>query len=477
MKRFTPVTALLLSMLTTTPLAHGGEDGEDAEEDGEEREEREEREDRDRDVDEKEEDADERAPKKKKTKRRRAPITSTDDRDRGANDTSRNGVHHVPPRVIFSGELVGATPLDRGNRDRFGIGGGAALGAEIHATPLLAVSAGVLLLGLTAGDGMSSTTYVAGQLGPRIHMGPSLFGALTRNAAWIDAHVTFGTSGGIRRSGFDVGAAVQWEVSPAVRIGPMLRYQFGSDPRDAHAQLFTVGLAIGIGGRGRSEIHIDGDADSDGVLDASDRCPTRAAGETPDPDREGCPTPDRDGDGILDRDDECPDDAVGERPDRERHGCPLVDTDDDAIPDTKDRCPEEPGPPNPFTPSQHGCPALARVVEGKIEILQQIFFETDSATIKDESFPVLQAVATTIKGLEGTRVRVEGHTDQQGTDEYNLDLSRRRARAVAQWLVQNGGVDAKLLETEGYGRSRPIVSGAKADLAQNRRVEFVILTR
>jgi outer membrane protein OmpA-like peptidoglycan-associated protein len=120
---------------------------------------------------------------------------------------------------------------------------------------------------------------------------------------------------------------------------------------------------------------------------------------------------------------------------------------------------------------------LAKVVEGKIEILQQVFFETDSATIKDESAPVLKAIAEVVQSLDGKRVRIEGHTDDRGTDQYNLDLSKRRARAVAQWLITNGGIPTTQLETTGYGKSRPLVSGPDADPSQNRRVELIIIDK
>lgn len=395
--------------------------------------------------------------------------------DASVSGAPRRAYHHVPPRAIFAGELLGAAPLDSANRSLFGAGGSIALGADVYVAPMLGISAGAVLLALAAGEGMSSTTWIGGRIGPRLHLGPTLFGATTRNAAWVDAHVTYGASGGIRRPGFDVGAGIQWEVSTAVRLGPMVRYQFGSDPREVHAQLLTVGLAVGFGGRGRHVVRIEGDSDGDGTTDGSDSCPNVAAGDRPDPKRDGCPIPDADDDGVLDNEDECPEEAVGKRPDPVRNGCPFEDSDGDNITDSTDRCPEEAGEPNPFSPAQHGCPTLARVVENKIEILQQIFFETDSATIKDESFPTLQAVASAIKGLAGARVRVDGHTDQQGTDEYNLELSRRRARSVAQWLIEKGGVDSALIETQGYGRSRPIVSGPRADLRDNRRVEFVIL--
>ena len=380
-----------------------------------------------------------------------------------------------PPRVTFAGEAVGAIPADSGNRALFGMGGGAAAGAEIYVAPLLGIDAGAMLIFLSKNNtGMSSTTWLAGHVGPRLHLGELLFGADTHHDAWVDAHLAYGTSGGIHRPGFDAGAAVQWEVSPALRLGPMLRYQFGSDPRDRNAQLVTLGLAVGFGGRTRT-VHVTADRDGDGIADAVDKCPDDPAGEHPDPKRLGCPSTDRDGDGIADAADLCPDEAAGDHPDPARAGCPFKDRDGDKIADADDKCPDQAGPPNPFEPAKNGCPVLARVTQDKIEILQQIFFETDQATIKQESFPVLEAVAGIMKKMSGTRVRVEGHTDDRGTDEYNLDLSKRRARAVAQWLVTNGGIDAPRLETEGYGKSRPLVTGPNVDTSLNRRVEFVLL--
>ena len=384
-----------------------------------------------------------------------------------------------PPRVTAAAELLGAAPLDRANREAFGTGGGVALGAELYLAPLLGLHVAGMFLYLSKDQAMSSTKWLAAQLGPRVHWGQWLFGGASHDDAWVDAHVTYGESGGIRRPGFDLGATVEWEVSPALRLGPMLRYQFGSDPRDKNAQLFTAGLAVAFGGRQRIPLGHAGpprDGDEDGVPDAADQCPDDPAGVNPDPARAGCPNPDRDGDGLLDAQDECPDVAAGKTPDPARAGCPFVDTDGDHIPDADDKCPKAPGPPNPFDPAHHGCPTLARVTDNKIEILQQIFFETDQATIKDESFPVLQAVASVLKGLGGARVRIEGHTDDRGSDEYNLDLSKRRARAVAQWLISNGGVDAGRLETEGYGKTRPIVSGPNVDVSMNRRVEFILIS-
>ncbi|MDB4956117.1 MAG: cell envelope biosis protein OmpA [Myxococcales bacterium] len=415
-------------------------------------------------------------PKKKKKKHHKKAVDTVEAAPVEAEAHETIAEHEqAPPRVMFAGELLGATPVDGGNRKLFGAGGGASLGADVFLTPIVGIHGGAMLVYLGKDAGMSSTTWIAGHLGPRIHFGEPVFGEATHNDAWVDAHVTYGSSGGIRRPGFDLGAAVEWEVSPGLRLGPMLRYEFGSDPRASNAQLFTIGLAVGYGGRGRSSITIKGDTDGDGISDLEDNCPDEPAGPNPDPMREGCPTSDHDGDGVLDAEDLCPNEAAGKHQDPSRAGCPFTDSDGDKIADADDKCPTQAGPPNPFDPARHGCPELARVEGNKIEILQQIFFQTDSATIKEESVPVLEAVAVIMKTLADARIRVEGHTDDKGTDEYNLDLSKRRARSVAQWLVVNGGINANRLETEGYGKSRPIVSGTAVDTGQNRRVEFVIL--
>jgi len=218
---------------------------------------------------------------------------------------------------------------------------------------------------------------------------------------------------------------------------------------------------------------VETDRDHDGILDADDTCPDEAAGTHPDPDRHGCAIPDEDGDGVLDADDACPGEAIGKVPDPSRNGCPFTDSDGDKITDVDDKCPTLAGPPNPFDPAKHGCPELARIAGNKIELLQPIAFEVDGEAIKDDSVPVLQAIATILKNLETARVRIDAHTDDKGSDDDNLDLSKRRAHSVAQWLVINGGINDSRLEIAGYGRSKPFAAGATSE--QNRRIEIVIL--
>lgn len=106
------------------------------------------------------------------------------------------------------------------------------------------------------------------------------------------------------------------------------------------------------------------------------------------------------------------------------------------------------------------------------------YFDVDTATLRPESFPVLAEIARTLQEHpEIRRVRVEGHCDERGTEAHNLDLSRRRAEAVAAWLVAHG-VETDRLETAGYGEARPRVQGTgEAAWSRNRRVDFLVVER
>lgn len=99
-------------------------------------------------------------------------------------------------------------------------------------------------------------------------------------------------------------------------------------------------------------------------------------------------------------------------------------------------------------------------------------FGFDSADILPHARAQLDAVAEGIKMLpEASRVLIEGHTDSTGPDEYNLQLSRKRAEAVKQYLVNSHGVTARRLLTAGFGETRPL-SGNEAAAPENRRVQF-----
>jgi outer membrane protein OmpA-like peptidoglycan-associated protein len=110
-----------------------------------------------------------------------------------------------------------------------------------------------------------------------------------------------------------------------------------------------------------------------------------------------------------------------------------------------------------------------------ITILEKVYFETAKATIKPESFSLLDEVATVILATKLGRVRIEGHTDSVGNAEYNMDLSQRRADAVRSYLISKGLSGDDLIAV-GYGEGQPVVSNASAaGRAQNRRVVFTLL--
>jgi OOP family OmpA-OmpF porin len=218
------------------------------------------------------------------------------------------------------------------------------------------------------------------------------------------------------------------------------------------------------------------DRDGDGIVDDEDACPDVKGEPSADRSKHGCPPPsDRDGDGIVDDEDACPDVKGEPNEDRSKHGCPPPsDRDGDGILDDEDACPDEKGEPNEDR-SKHGCPK-ARVTEEKIEILERVEFETASARLRPESDEILGAVLEILRKREDlTKLLVEGHTDDRGTDAYNQALSERRAAAVVNWLTSRG-VEASRLESKGFGESQPIdTNETEAGRQNNRRVEFTIL--
>lgn len=218
------------------------------------------------------------------------------------------------------------------------------------------------------------------------------------------------------------------------------------------------------------------DKDGDGVSDPQDVCPHLPKGQTPDPTRLGCPAVDKDGDGVWDHEDPCADVPAGSLPDPVKKGCPLADRDHDLVPDATDACPDQAGVPD-LDAKKSGCPTkLLEIRSGQIVIKEQLFFGNKKDVIKKQSFALLQAVATTLNAVpQIKKLRIEGHTDNKGKPDFNLDLSARRAHSVMRWLVEHQ-VAASRLEAQGYGDTRPIADNkTTAGKAQNRRVDFVIM--
>ena len=153
-----------------------------------------------------------------------------------------------------------------------------------------------------------------------------------------------------------------------------------------------------------------------------------------------------------------------------------LDVDTDGIPDEVDACPKEPGEINSH-PDRNGCPKFIRRISGsaEIEILKQVEFTFDSSVILPVSYPILDEVLRLLQvSPEITLVSIEGHTDNQGRDEYNQKLSEDRARSVMNYLV-NKGIAASRLTSSGFGMTKPLLSNdTEAGQQRNRRVEFKI---
>ncbi|MFO0603288.1 MAG: OmpA family protein [Polyangiales bacterium] len=222
------------------------------------------------------------------------------------------------------------------------------------------------------------------------------------------------------------------------------------------------------------------DTDGDTVFDDEDQCVEVPMGPNPDPERRGCPDGDDDRDGVLNHGDQCRTVPAGPQPDPSRPGCPIPDRDCDSVPDSVDACPDRPGAPS-TNPQRNGCPGRV-VIEGSVlRILEPVYFALNADRILSRSEPVLTAVTDALRAASYIRrVRIEGHTDDQASDEYNLDLSQRRANNVRAWLIAHG-IEEGRLEARGFGESQPAVpidglTGPRlnAARAENRRVRFVV---
>jgi outer membrane protein OmpA-like peptidoglycan-associated protein len=115
------------------------------------------------------------------------------------------------------------------------------------------------------------------------------------------------------------------------------------------------------------------------------------------------------------------------------------------------------------------------LTEGKL-VSYGIYFDVNKDVLKAESFGTLNDIAKVLKENPAVRIKIVGHTDADGSDVTNLDLSKRRAAAVKTEMVKSFGIDATRIETDGKGESQPIApNNTPANKALNRRVEFIKL--
>jgi len=129
-----------------------------------------------------------------------------------------------------------------------------------------------------------------------------------------------------------------------------------------------------------------------------------------------------------------------------------------------------------------------RVAEGGKKILYEalmadgrvatrgIYFDSGSDRIRPESTPTLKQIGRMLQDHTDLSLMIEGHTDDQGEDAYNLDLSDKRAAAVKTYLVANYKIDDSRLQTKGFGETKPAAPNITPEGRQNnRRVELVKL--
>ena len=203
-------------------------------------------------------------------------------------------------------------------------------------------------------------------------------------------------------------------------------------------QQYLAGLTFAMGGTPK-------DTDGDGVVDKKDKCPGTPAGAKVDVN--GCPI-DSDGDGVYDGLDKCPNTAAGAKVDAD--GCPIVVTERET-----------------------------ELLDTGMIRLQGVNFETGKSDILPESFGILDDVGAILRKWPTLQIEVGGHTDSRGTASSNQSLSEARANAVREYLLRKfPDIQAAQMTAKGYGESKPIAPNkGVANLAKNRRVEFVVLNK
>lgn len=206
------------------------------------------------------------------------------------------------------------------------------------------------------------------------------------------------------------------------------------------------------------------DSDGDGIPDHMDKCPYTPK-NTP-VDNYGCPF-DTDKDGVPDYMDKCPDTPEDVKVDE--NGCPL-DSDGDGVPDYLDKCPTIPG-----IADNQGCPDVSKRAR---QIFQQaehgIAFEPGTPILLKSSCVYIDKIISIMKEYPSYRLVVNGHTNPGGSAAVNLKLSKRRAMAVVDYMVEHGIYPSRL-KSFGHGGLEPI-SDSKSETGRrrNERIEFKV---
>jgi len=360
------------------------------------------------------------------------------------------------------------------------------------------------------------------KLAPYVHVGTGI--------SWLS---NIGTGGDLIFQEFDGsfgtinwGGGLKYKATEGAEINARANYQKSYSDSPDYMQ-YSIGVSFAVGGKK--------DSDGDGVLDKEDPCPNEAGPV----ENQGCPWPDTDGDGVLDKDDACPTEAgtLNGCPDKDSDGikdsedtCPDVagvaahngcpDSDNDGIKDSEDQCPNTAGtlngcpdsdgdgikdsedqcpntagtlngcpdadgdgvkdaddqcPQTAGLASNDGCPEVTEEVKQVLELaVKNIQFNSGSNVLRQSSYNSLDQVAE-LMGENDFNLKLSGYTDNTGREDSNLALSKERANAVKQYLVDKG-IDAGRLSADGFGIANPVADNAtRAGRAQNRRVELEIV--
>ena len=372
-------------------------------------------------------------------------------------------------KIVVTGDLPVAIPLNQHLRDRFGIGAMPSISAAIPVgnwTLLgLRLRGGFLSNGPAPSD---SSIKDPGTGGLGALMALARFRPLPQQGSEVDSHargpwievgVGAGLTGSLVRATGEAGLGWNFRVSN-ITFGPTLRYLHVMQPSSvldsSDAQIALAGLEV--------------------VL--HDTHPAAPPPPPPAP----APAPkmsDRDGDGIPDALDKCPDEPEDKDGFEDDDGCPDPDNDKDGIPDVSDACPNEPETVNGFQ-DEDGCPDSAEIVvkEDRILLTEHVLFDTNRARVNAEGRPALAAVLNLWKQHpEWDHLVVDGYADRRGPDEFNVWLSRQRAERVIKMLVEMG-FPVEKLRVRAFGKQQLHVEGDSEEAnRQNRRVEFVIVKK
>jgi peptidoglycan-associated lipoprotein len=117
----------------------------------------------------------------------------------------------------------------------------------------------------------------------------------------------------------------------------------------------------------------------------------------------------------------------------------------------------------------------AEAASARSTIAQVVYFDYNKDEVRDDAKPTLDAKVGILNANAALKIRIAGHTDDRGSDEYNLALGQRRAAAVQRYLVSRG-VDASRFEMVSFGKERPAAQGEdESAWSKNRRAEFEII--